>query len=64
MTSEVRRDEELTGSECSVQLPRRVVEQMTEMLTMFLMTASQFLVQPPSSPSEHVSAFYFIPLCV
>jgi len=58
MTSEGRAnyDEELTGSECSasVHLPRRVVEQMTEMLTMFLMTAS-LLVQPSSkSETQHV----------
>jgi len=54
MTSEGRCDEApSTGDDCYVQLPRRVVDQMTEICRLFLITASH-LVQPTSTHS-HVS---------
>jgi len=51
MTSEGRCDEKVASSECYVQLPRRDVEQMTEMLQLFLMTAAQ-LAQLKSTDNQ------------
>ena len=56
MTSEGRCDDVTTAcsSECYVQLPQRVVEQMTEMCRLFLLTAAQ-LVQPTTPTADRVS---------
>jgi len=60
MTSECRCDETAAtsvSSESYVQLPRRVVEQMTEMCRLFVMTAAQFA--QPTSTANHVSFIVF-----
>jgi len=52
MTSDGSRcDETSAGDDCYVQLPRRIVEQMTETCRIFLMTAAH-LVQPASTNDQ------------
>lgn len=52
MTSDGSRcDETSAGDDCYVQLPRRIVEQMTEACRIFLMTAAH-LVQPASTNDQ------------
>lgn len=52
MTSDGSRcDEPSAGDDCYVQLPRRIVEQMTETCRLFLMTAAH-LVQPASTNDQ------------